>query len=294
MKLDARRWALLLAIIAFAVCVAGCSRTNLPKGKMIVAASIPPLADFAKQVGGKYVDVTLLVGPGQSPHTYQIQPDQMRMLSEASVLVLNGVNLEFWADKAIDAANNPKLIVVKTADGLPTIDESDHGGGNPHVWLNPIYAIHQVEMIRDAYIKADPKHAVQYKTNANAYINKLKQLDKDIRAEVKTFKQKQFVAFHSAWVYFAREYGLKQAAVIEESPGKEPTPVQIKHVVDTIKRIKAKAIFAEPQFSPKAAEVIASETGAKVLFLDPLGRPPHYSYISMMRYDVAEMAKALK
>ncbi len=285
-----------------ALLLAGCgNRSARVAGPMRVAASIAPLAYFSRQVGGDLVEVSLLVSPGSSPHTYQIEPDQMRFLSEAKVLVLNGIGLEFWADKAIDAADNPDLVVIETAKGLTVLEsdghahgrEDEHAEGNPHVWLDPIYAIHHVQTIRDAFIQADPENADTYNKNAADLVRKLEQLDKDIRAEVGKFKSKRFIAFHPAWVYFARRYGLEQAAVIEESPGKEPSAAQIRSVINTARRIGAKAIFAEPQFSPKAAEVIAEEPGARVLFLDPMGKPPEYDYIQMMRNNLQEMKKAL-
>lgn len=289
-------WLLILAAVA-SIFFAGCARTaEKNRGKIIVASSIAPLANFSKEVGENYVHVELLVPPGASPHTYQLEPDQMAMLSKASVLVLNGVGLEFWADNAIDAANNPKLIVVRTADGLKLLDstEEDEKGGNPHVWSDPIDAIHQVEMIRDAFIKADPKHASAYKANAINYIERLRKLDYDIRAEVKTFKYRSFIAFHPAWVYFAKRYGLIEAAVIERSPGREPSPAEIRDIIDTARKLHVKAIFAEPQFSPKAADVIAEEVGAKVLFLDPMGKPPDYDYIKTMRDNLHQLSEALK
>ncbi|MCE5322176.1 metal ABC transporter substrate-binding protein [bacterium] len=289
--------AVLTIVTIVIVCgAAGCGHRQSRPERMQVAVSIGPLGDFAKNVGGDNVDVHILVQPGASPHTYQLTTDQMEMLSKASVLVLNGVNLEFWADKAIDAANNSKLVVVKTANGLPIIDsgdDHDHPGGNPHVWLNPIYAVHQVKMIRDAFIKADPEHKEQYDKNAAQYINKLMQLDKQIRQRVKTFTSKDFIAFHPAWVYFAREYGLNQVAVIEETPGREPAPSELGDIVKVCKRINAKAIFSEPQFSPKAAQVIADECGAQVLMLDPMGKAPDYDYIETMHANLDQMTKAL-
>ena len=301
MKGITSRYAILILLVLLAAIIAsliGCGRQdNQTGGKMLVAASIAPLADFSKQVGGDLVHVEVLVPPGASAHTYQLTPDQMNLISNASVLVLNGINLEYWADKAVDAADNSELIVIRTAEGLPTItseDEHDHGGKNPHTWLNPVYAIRQVEVIRDAFIKADPSHKKEYTANAEAYIVKLKQLDSDIRQQIKTFSSKRFIAFHPAWVYFAQEYGLVQAAVIEESPGREPSPAEIRDIINTARRLKAKAIFAEPQFSPKAAQVVADEVGAKVLYLDPHGKPPSYNYIETMHGNLAEISKALK
>lgn len=286
-----------IAIILVALIAAGCGRAPEPhQGKMIVAASIAPLYDFSRQVGGSLVDVELLVPPGASPHTYQIEPAQMKVLSRASVLVLNGVGLEYWADKAVDAADNPRLIVVRTAEGLPIVGKGKdphHPSGNPHVWLDPRMAIRQVEAIRDAFAKADPAHSKVYAENAERFIQKLRALDEEIRKRVKTFRSRSFIAFHPAWVYFAKEYGLDQAAVIEESPGKEPSPSHIRKIIETARKLKVKAVFAEPQFSPKAAQVIADEVGAKVLILDPLGQPPNYSYIETMRRNLDRMAKGL-
>lgn len=281
---------------SLALCLAGCGKTT-PRngGKMVVVASIAPLADFARQVGRDRVQVELLVPPGSNPHTYQVQPDQMKLLSNARVLVLNGAELEFWANNVIDAADNPRLLVVETADGLKLLGDEDHGGaGNPHVWLDPMDAIHQVEAIKDAFISADPDNASDYAHYAHNYILRLKRLDAGIRSEVAGFRSRSFVSFHPTWVYFARRYGLTEAATIEHSPGKEPSPEDIKHAVDTARRLRARAIFTERQMSPKAAEVVAEEVGARVIFLDAFGKPPRYDYIQTMRGNLRKMAEALK
>ena len=289
---------LLGVLAALAVLVVGCAdSTEESSGKMLVAASIAPLADFAQKVGGDLVEVELLVAPGASPHTYQLTPHQMKVLSKASVLVLNGVDLEFWADKAVAAADNPKMIVIRTAEGLDIIDTSEEEheeDGNPHVWLSPVCAIHQVQAIRDAFVEADPDHENEYAANARAFIAELEKLDEEIREQAGSFSTKQFVAFHSSWVYFAREYGLVQAGVIERSPGVEPSPSEVRDVIDTARRLKAKAIFAEPQFSAKAAEIVAEESNSKVLLLDPLGSTGNYDYVETMRANLARMSEALK
>ena len=262
--------------------------------RLLVTASILPLTDFARQVGGDRVQVETLVQPGTSPHTYEPTPAQLKSVSQARVLVLNGVGLEYWSDKVIAAANNPNLIVVRTAEGLNILaGDKDEPGGNPHVWLSPVNAMHQVEMIRDALIRADPAGADTYRANADRYIGELRALDQEIRESVATFSSRKFIAFHAAWAYLARDYGLEQAAVIEHSPGQEPSPAEIVEIAKTARAIGAKAIFAEPQFSPKAAQVVAEESGAEVLFLNPLGQPPDYCYLDLMRYNLAEIGKAL-
>jgi len=291
-------YGLINLLLLFVVGLASCNGATSPAAndkRLPVVASILPLADFTRQVGGDRVSVETLIPPGASPHTYELTPAQLQAVSRARVLVLNGVGLEYWTDKVVSAANTPDLVVVITSEELDIIASDEHkAGGNPHVWLSPLNAIHQVEMIRDALIQADPAGADAYRANADRYIGELRALDRDIREAVTAFSGRKFIAFHAAWVYFARDYGLELAAVIEATPGKEPSPAEVVEIVKTARSIGAKAIFAEPQFSPKAAEVIAEESGAPVLFLNPLGQPPDYGYIDLMRYNLNEMSKALK
>ncbi len=284
----------LLAALALGLSLALCGLHATAGPRLQVAASILPLADFAREVGGARVQVEALVPAGASPHTYEPTPAQLRLLSRARLLVLNGGGLEFWADKVIDAADNPDLIVVRTAAGSRILaGDADEPGGNPHLWLSPREAMHQVEAIRDALVRADPAGAAVYRANSARYVTRLQALDREIREAVAGFRTRKFIAFHAAWAYFARDYGLEQAAVIERSPGREPSPAEIAAIVRTAKAIGARAIFAESQFPTRAAQAIAEESGARVLLLDPLGQPPDYRYLDTMRRNLAQMRKAL-
>jgi len=288
-------WLWLMSMVV-AACAGGAGLSPTASGRLLVAASIAPLADFARQVGDDHVQVITLVPPGASPHTYELSPSQVEQVAKARLLVLNGVELEYWADKLVQSAGNPALIVVDTSQGIEILaGTAGDSGGNPHIWLDPENGIVQVGHIRDALVRANPAHADDYRANAERYISELRALDQEIASEVATWSHRQFIAFHSAWVYFARRYGLVQAAVIEESPGREPSPAEVAQIVETARRIGAQAIFAEPQFSSKAAQTIAEESGAEVLFLAPLGSSlDDPSYLNLMRYNVAQMAKALQ
>ncbi len=260
---------------------------------LLVVASIGPLGDFARHVGGDRVDVHVLVPPGASPHTYEPTPTQLKLLNRADVLVLNGVGLEFWASKILGTLDNPHLRVVIASEGLYVVEGGAEHGGNPHLWLDVINATHYVARIRDAFVVADPAGKEEYLHRGAEYIEDLKALDKEILLTVQQFPNKKFIAFHPAWVYFARRYGLEQAAVVKHTPGKEPSPAEIAHIVQVAQEIGAKVIFAEPQFSPKAAQVIAEESGIRVLFLDPLGEPPNYDYIATMRKNLKELKRGV-
>ena len=287
-----------LLLISLAFILSACS-SAVESGKrdtrLPVVASISPLADFARQVGGDRVQVEVLVPAGASPHTFELSPAQLKAVARARVFVLNGVGLEFWADKVISAANNPQLMIVTASEGIKILaGDEDSPGGNPHTWLSPQKAMLQVEKIRAAFANADPAGAEIYRSNADRFLQELRVLDREIRTAVAGFSSRKFVAFHAAWSYFAADYGLEEVGVVERRPGQEPSPVEIGDIIRQVKEIKAKAIFAEPQFSSKAAETIAEETGIRVLLLNPLGRPPDYGYLDLMRFNLSQISLALR
>jgi len=269
--------------------------------KIKVIASIVPLADFAKQVGGERIDVQLLLPPGASPHTYEPTPKALREVNNAKVFIKIGAGLENWAEKIITASGNKGLIIVDSSKGIQLIRDvhshhlSHDSYADPHIWLNPVIANDIVTKIEKALIEADPENAKIYEKNALLYREKLSQLDKEISDKIKTFSIKEYVTFHPAWNYFSKRYGLRVAGVIEELPGKEPSPKHVARIVREVKRIGSKVIFAEPQFNPKIAEAIARESGARVLFLDPIGgQEGRETYMKMMRHNISVMESVMK
>lgn len=293
-----RRIALLL-LAAFFVS-AGCGKTPQSHGKLIIAASIPPLADFVRQVGGDQVEVVTIVTGAVNPHTFEITPETVRRASRARLLVINGLGLEFWASKLVDTIGKSSIKIVDTSERIPPIEEDTehahgHGGANPHIWLSPPLAIHQVETIRDALVEADPGNGSLYRRNSQIFVDSLRALDNEITLEIAGWLQKSFICFHPSWVYFAANYKLNQAAVIEKRSGFEPTPHEIVEIIEIVKRLDISAIFAERQFPTQSSETIARECGARVISLDPLGDDaPGFSYIKLMRQNVAKMAQAMK
>jgi zinc transport system substrate-binding protein len=271
-------------------------------GKLTVVATIFPLADFVKNVAGDKVEVVTLLKPGDSPHTYAERPSYSKAVARAKLLVVNGAGLDFWVEN-LKAAASDNMVVVDTSavlaeEGLLlTGDEHDDGGTNPHFWLDPVLAQKQVEAIAAALVAADPDNKDFYLENAADYIAQLQSLDEEIKSITQLFSSREFITFHPAWTYFAKRYGLVEAAVIAEAPGKEPTIEDIMRIVDKVRNLKVKAIFAEPQFSTKAADTIAADSGAEVLLLDPIGGPKlagKDSYIALMRYNVGQMGEAMQ
>ncbi len=292
-------------------------------GRLQVVASIFPIADMARQVGGDDVEVTTLVPAGASPHTFEMKPSVIKTFASAKVFLMIGAGLEFWADQLVQSSGR-QLKPVELSDGITLIqstdahhDESgkeisqesnksehaehahshDFHTGNPHIWLDPRLAEIIVIRIQEALSAADPTHAAGYENRAKAYLVRLDALDRDIADTVKQFKNKEVVSFHASWDYFAARYGLSLAGVIEKSPGRNPTPREIADIVSRIKAYRIRAVFAEPQFSPRVADVIAREAGVKVLILDPLGGetlPGRNTYIDLMTYNLQIMKEAMQ
>jgi zinc transport system substrate-binding protein len=289
----------------------GCLAEKIP-----VIASIYPIADMVQQVGGDYVDVTFVLPAGASPHTFEPKPSLVKKFSSARIFFMVGVGLEFWAEKFVNLAG-PGLTTIVLSDGVSLIqtaehhheDEAEHhhaGLGvsdhessvaNPHIWLNPVIAKSMVNKITAALCDVDRQHVTYYKERGQRYWEKLDQLDQMIQKTVSTFTIRKYVSFHASWIYFARQYGLESAGVIEAAPGRNPTPIQIKNIVAMIKKYHIRAVFAEPQLNPRAAEIIAREADVNVLLLDPLGGPNlkgRSTYIDLIKYNLNVMQEAMK
>ncbi len=276
--------------------------------KLPIAASIFPVADMVKQVGGDYVEVITIIPPGASPHTFELKPGVLKKISSVKIFFMIGAGLEYWNEKFVKNTGG-KLMKVVLSDGVDLIREKERHHGektgkphsedtfaNPHIWLDVEIAKSMVKKIAAALVIADKEHADYYEERGNKYLSELDRLDRAIYAGAGKFKIKKYVAFHPAWDYFARRYGLESAGVIESVPGKSPTPLDIKNIVGNIKKHGVKAVFAEPQFNPKVAEVIAKEAGVKVLMLDPMGGPgikDRGNYIDLMKYNLSVLQEAM-
>lgn len=263
-----------------------------------IYVSILPQKTFVKEIAGDRANVNVMVMPGASPATYEPKPKQMAQLSDTDIYFSIGVPFErVWLDKF--ASINKNMKIVHTDEGIKKRsvekhvhndeedehhdehghddhdqDKDDHGGiKDPHVWLDPILVIKQVEIITAELCKADKDSCGFYTENKNKFIQNAELLDAELHKIFKGKDDVHFMVFHPSWGYFADRYGLHQIPV--ELEGKEPKPADLKKFVDTVKKLKLNSIFIQPQFSKKAAELIADETGAKVIAVDPLAEDWH-------------------
>ena len=229
-------------------------------------------------------------------HDYELSPADMKTLENADLFLINGAGMETFVDQIRDVY--PDLPVVEAAKDIPLIMDEHTGEANPHVWVSISNAIRQVENIEEALAEADPAHAEAYRRNAEAFRSKLEAQKERMHEALKDIRSRDIVTFHEAFPYFAQEFGLNIVAVIEREPGTEPSAAELRETIDIIKTLGVKAIFAEPQYSARAAATIASETGAKVYFLDPLVTGPKEadpdSYVETMEKNLQTLIEALK
>src|ERR1700674_168857 len=305
MILDKARHCAVPALLGALIFAAGCAPAQPATGPkdshaLTVIASISTLASLVEAVGGDRVLVYSLVPVGASPETYEPSPQDMVKLSAAQVLFLNGAGLEIWLAKILKGAAGEHVTRVELSAGLPVAGRTPDGlGGNPHLWMDPVYAQAYVRKINAALTAADPKGAPYYARNARAEMARLRHLDAWVRKKISTIppQKRSMITFHDAWLYFDRRYGLRDVGVIELLPRQEPSASYLAKLIATAKENHVNAVFAEPQFSPKLANELATSAGIRTvtdLYDDTLGTTPELSsYDGMLRYDVAQIVKAL-
>ncbi len=265
-----------------------------PSGKIAVATTISTLNSFVQGVGGEYVTVRNIVPIGASPETFSPTPQDVSTVSDANLVVENGVGLETWLDRLLRDASSPHLRIVVCSDGLPVKNL------NPHLWMDPVLAQRYVLKIRDALSAIDPAHANAFRRNAAAYNARLDDLTKHIRAQIDTIppSRRYMIVFHNAWQYYNDRFGITTLGFVERNPGQEPNPKQIAQLIDLAKAHRVSAVFSEPEYSPKILYSIAQGAGVRVvenLYDDSIGADPRvYNYIAMLTYDTNVIVHALK
>jgi zinc transport system substrate-binding protein len=254
---------------------------------MQVFVSVLPQKYFAERVGGERVSVSVMVGPGQSPATYEPTPKQMVLLDDALLYFRIGVPFErVWVDRIAEA--NPGMKVVDTGEQVTARRPDDREKIDPHIWTSPLLADHIARTMKDAFAAADPGHRAEFERNYRLLAADLRQLDTDIRTLLGALERRSFMVFHPSWGYFADTYGLEQIAI--EKYGTEPGARHLAEVIETARSENLRVIFVQEQFSRRNAEAVAKETGAKIVVVDPLAE----DYIANLMSVAALFAEAMQ
>lgn len=257
---------LILTILMFTV--SGCGGGKSDDGKLKIVTSFYPIylevANITKNIDG--VEVINLTKPQTGClHDYQLTTEDMKTLETADIFVVNGLGMENFLDKV---TKNLKVIDASHSEEIYLLNDGEEI--NPHVWMSITYAMAQVREIQRQLCEIDPEHADKYKDNAFNYLNELSALRDEMHLALDNLPNKDIITFHEAFPYFATEFKLNIAGVIEREPGTEPTPQELTDTIKIVNNLPVKVLFTEPQYSPKAAETIARETGAKIFTLDPI------------------------
>lgn len=286
-----RRAALALVVLLLAGCVHATQRSA---GPLRVVATTSTLASLAQGAAGSGVVVRSLVPVGVSPEDFQPSPDAIAALRDADVLVENGVGLEGWLESTIRNSGNPNLRIVVCGDGLPVV------AGNPHLWMDPVFARAYVAKIGDALIAADAPHAATYRSATAAYESQLDALRTRTQQKISTIPapQRTMIVFHNAFDYYARRFGLRVVGAIEPVPGADPNPAHLADLVRLARAQHVRAVFAEHEYSDKLALTLAASAGGlKVAFLydDSLGTDAAVNtYIGMIDTDTDTIVRSLR
>jgi zinc transport system substrate-binding protein len=252
--------------------------TSSAFAKLNIIVSIQPQLEFVSKIGGDKIETSLMVLPGNSPHTYEPKPSQMIAISRANLYLAIGVEFEkVWLDKFKN--QNQKLIVKDiTKDINRTAMKSYHHSHNrdeialdPHIWVDPINVKQIARNIFEVLSKLDTKNRSFYKKRLDIYLKELDQLDIEIKEILKdTPKETKFMVFHPSWGYFAKRYNLKQLAI--EVEGKKPKPKQLINIIKEAKEEQVKAIFVQPEFSDEVARTIANSLDIEIIKTSPLAK----------------------
>jgi zinc/manganese transport system substrate-binding protein len=293
--------------VAIATLGAAFAQSPSPE-KLQVVTSFLPVQSHTLAIAGDLVNVKQLLAKDTGPHDFQLTPADVKKLSDADLLIINGVGIEEWLGELIKKSGNKNLVVVDTSKGIKLVESPEeieighdhshahaHGdGANPHIWLDPVIAIKQAAKIVAALQKADPANASAYAQNGKVYEAKLSALDSDYRSTLAPLPNKNLVTFHDAFPYLAARYKLNYVGAISEFPEKDPTPKQLAALVDKIRSLKVGVLFAENGYAPGLLKKIAGETGAKVSELDTLevGQGTPTAYLDRMGANLESLRKA--
>lgn len=268
---------LVAALLALVLIAPGCKKQETDNGKLQVVTTLFPLYDFAKRIGGEKADVQLLLPPGVEPHSFEPRPEDMVRVNRADLFIYTNKVMEPWAESIVAGMDKGKVVIVEGSKGIELIaaphqgdDAHGHGeaGVDPHVWLDFENARKIARNILDAMTARDPAGADYYRQNAALLDKDLVALDQRYREMVAAAPKKVFLhGGHYAFGYLARRYGLKYISAAAVNADAEPTPTRLAELVRMMRRDKLGYVYTEELLSPRVAETIARETGAKVLML---------------------------
>lgn len=302
-----------VSLVLITVLVLGCllawagrGEGSAPSGKPRFVTTVNPVRAILAEVAGDRAEVIALLPPNASPHTYEAKPSDAVAAGRANAFVHVAPNLDGWAAE-LSATRSIALLPLVPAEfqrpysageectGDPSHHTHTHSGVDPHFWTDPLAVKAMLPALAEEMAAADPGGAEAYRANATKFAERLVLLDARLAAELAGVKQQPIVLFHPSFRYLIARYGLTYGGVVEETPGREATPTYLHALVATIHDRHVKALFTEPQLSPRPAEVLAEAAGVPLFVLDPNGGVSgRMTYEELMLYNVDVLRRALQ
>jgi ABC-type Zn uptake system ZnuABC Zn-binding protein ZnuA len=262
----------MLALVAALAAACGSDDGDAGDGRLRVVTTVSPITSIVEQVGGDRIALAGVVPEGVNSHTYQPAPSVARLLSDADLVVVNGLQLEEPVLRMAEANASDDAVIVQLGDRTVTPEEwvfdfsfpETEGKPNPHLWTDPILALKYAEVVAAELAALDPENADYYAANLEAFAARIELLDAAIVEAVATIPegQRRLVTYHDSWPYFAQRYGFEVLGAVQPSDFTDPSPREVAALIDQVRAAQVPAVFGSEVFPSDVLETIADETGA--------------------------------
>ena len=288
-------------MVLLVVSACGSSPTTQPSQgtPMPVVTTTALLADLVKNVGGDLVEVTALVPPGADVHSFQSTPADNVTVSQATLLVSNGGDIDQFLDQVIEGSAAYNAVHIYAAESFIESEQDSHSDSHeddPHFWQNPVFVVSYVETIRDGLIEADSANSASYQANFASYKDQLTNLDFDIASTINTVAEsrRHLITFHDAFGHFAERYGWEATSLVDSHAG-EVSPGSVVEILEQVQDLGIPAVFAEPQFGSGVLQKASEDSGIEVgpIYSD-VQDGEAASYIDMMLFNAKSLARLLR
>ncbi|WP_027409559.1 metal ABC transporter solute-binding protein, Zn/Mn family [Anoxybacteroides tepidamans] len=312
-----KRKTLLSMILAITMVLFGCNKQeaspNVKKHKntLIVYTTVYPLQDFAQKIGGNYIKAESIYPPGVEAHTFEPTTETMKNLADADAFIYVGKGMEGFVDQTIQMLKDEHVKLIEGAKGIKLLDsahehdsdheaERAHGDKDPHVWLDPVLSIQIAENIKNALIELKPEAKETFEKNFASLKQQLQQLDQQFQTVTKNARNKEILVSHAAYGYWEKRYGIKELSITGLSPSNEPSQKELAQIVKIAERHHIHYVIFEQNVTPKVADVVKDEIGAKVLRLHNLETrtkedvEKNKDYFTLMKENISVLKKVLQ
>ncbi|WP_377891704.1 metal ABC transporter solute-binding protein, Zn/Mn family [Alkalihalobacillus sp. R86527] len=294
-------------------CASGSNETS--EGKLVIYTTLYPTEYFAERIGGDAVKAESIIPPGSDAHSFDPTTRTMTQLAESDLFIFNGAGLEGFADTAKDILQKEGVMTLEASNGIDLAEteegheehdeedgnhhEHDHGNVDPHVWIDPVFAIEQARNIKDSLIELNPEQEKEFEANFKKLEDDLLEIDQLFKTMVSNAEKKEFLISHDAYGYWEKRYGLEQLSVSGLSPSQEPTQQQLEKIIETAKNYNLSYMIFEQNVTPKPAKTVQKELGLEplrihnlsVLSEDDINNDE--DYLSLMKKNIQTLEKAL-